>query len=846
MPRIPLAVNIGSRDGSLEKDALLKNCFVEKTDNGLAVVKRPGETLSESLGSGCAQGSITYENAAIWVKSDQLWTGDADIPTLASFTALTTPTKPTSGSSVGTARAGYLVSDGTNLYSIGGRNNGDASTHVYKSINDGSSWSLTATAVWTDNLQFSNIACFFSGKIRVLHKNSSNGNYEAWSSPDGVTWTRDSTDVGLGSTTQVAFSYFADGTSLWAFFSSSTAGSGQVWKSANGVTFSSATTSPGWGGRNGPVALSLNGNLYVMAGNDGASTVYNDVWLSNTNGVTWVRITSSASWSARSYPAAWVYEGRLWIGGGSTNAAGSTFANDIYVSEDGSAWLSATSSAAWSARWRSAYAVHKTSLYIGPGTIASSIVDGLYAAVVSVTSSFTLTPAPSESCQPFQLTLIPATATTPVQVFLKNNQTAYLYNGVSVTQITDSDYPPETVPGVVYLDGSIYVMTPKGIVHGSDLAAPTSWSALNFISANAEADAAVASVRQLNDIFALKDYSIEVFYNAGNATGSPLAKRTNALLEVGLASSGSIAYTENTFYFMAQSRQKGRSIMRMAGYAPQPVSTPAVERVLNNDDLATVYSFIVKLEGHLFYVLTLGTSDITIVFDAGSGVWSQWTTLTAASAATVTSLAVQSNGTILATMPLPHGIADGDPATIAGASQAACNGRFNAIYDSSIHSTLQFSYEPTSTVSGAITGTILATFYTENSFRGAYYARGSGVDLILDKSSGAVYEFDSDVYDDNDIPINAEIRTQLVDGESISNKTIGRMAVLGDRDDTKIVVNWSDDDYQTWSVGSLINIDDERPEVRRTGRFRRRAFKIRHTEDSRLRLTGLEPIVKGG
>ena len=40
---------------------------------------------------------------------------------------------------------------------------------------------------------------------------------------------------------------------------------------------------------------------------------------------------------------------------------------------------------------------------------------------------------------------------------------------MTVTKITDAQYPTTTVRGIAYLDGTYYVMNPNGQIFGSDL-----------------------------------------------------------------------------------------------------------------------------------------------------------------------------------------------------------------------------------------------------------------------------------------------------------------------------------------------------------------------------------------
>ena len=54
--------------------------------------------------------------------------------------------------------------------------------------------------------------------------------------------------------------------------------------------------------------------------------------------------------------------------------------------------------------------------------------------------------------------------------FLKNNAAGYVYNGSAFGLINSVNfYPAQTVPGVVYLDGFVFVLTPDGRVYNSNV-----------------------------------------------------------------------------------------------------------------------------------------------------------------------------------------------------------------------------------------------------------------------------------------------------------------------------------------------------------------------------------------
>lgn len=426
----------------------------------------------------------------------------------------------------------------------------------------------------------------------------------------------------------------------------------------------------------------------------------------------------------------------------------------------------------------------------------------------------------------------------------KSTADAYYFNGTTVTKISDADYPATTVRGVAYLDGTYYVMNPNGEIFGSGINTPTSWTALNKIVAQMEPDAGVCLARLLNYLVAFGAYTTEFFFDAGNpAPGSPLSPYTSGMLNVGCAAAGSVAQTNNQIFFIGVTKQRGRSVYALTGTTPQIISTPTIERIINKDTLETVFSFCVKIAGHNFYVLTLGNSDLTLVCDIATGDWKEWTSLTAATPVSISSLTYDTSTKLVsATMATAHGRSDGDPVLIAGAVQTEYNGLVNVTYIDSTH----FTYTPLSvpTVTPA-TGTKTLTGYTSSAFIGNFYAGYGNIELIQD-IDGNIYTFDPEVYEDNDIPIDVHIRTALVDGGANQKKFFSKLEVVSDRIDTEVLMRYTGDDYQSWTNYRAVNLSPKRSVLHRLGQDRRRAFELRHTDNTPLRLEALELTLEVG
>lgn len=426
----------------------------------------------------------------------------------------------------------------------------------------------------------------------------------------------------------------------------------------------------------------------------------------------------------------------------------------------------------------------------------------------------------------------------------KSTADAFYYNGSTVTQITDAQYPTTTVRGIAYLDGTYYVMDPNGQIFGSDLNSPTSWTALNVIVAQMEPDGAVALSRLLNYIVAFGEYTTEFFFNAGNpAPGSPLSAYTSGMLNVGCAAAGSVAQTNNQLFFIGVTKQRGRSIYMMTGTTPQIISTPAIERILNDDNLSEVFSFCVKISGHNFYVLTLVDSDITLVWDTATGDWKEWTSLTETAPISISTLTYDSNtGLVTATTVTDHGRSDGDPIVIAGATQTEYNGAVNITYVDSTH----FTYTPLSIPSVIpATGTKTVVGYTSGAFIGRFYAGYGNIELVQD-AAGNLYTLDPNTYQDAGLPVDVHVRTPLVDGGTNNKKFFRKLEIIGDRDDTLIFIRYTGDDYQTWTKYRSADLSLRRSALHRLGQDRRRAYELRHTDNTPLRLEALELTIEVG
>lgn len=212
------------------------------------------------------------------------------------------------------------------------------------------------------------------------------------------------------------------------------------------------------------------------------------------------------------------------------------------------------------------------------------------------------------------------------KLVMGNGVKAYCYDsGAGLVNVTDADFPSAFVKGWCYLDGTMYVGRADAAIQGSDLNAPTSWDPLNVLIAQVEPDGGIAVAKQLVYCVMLKEWSVEVFYDAANATGSPLGRVQGAKVNIGCAHEDSVQDLDGALLWLAKGNQAGLSVWMMDNLKAAKVSTKAIDKLIKDADLTTVYSWVYKGDGHRMYVLTIVNTNLTLVYDIDEQMWSQWT-----------------------------------------------------------------------------------------------------------------------------------------------------------------------------------------------------------------------------
>ncbi len=225
------------------------------------------------------------------------------------------------------------------------------------------------------------------------------------------------------------------------------------------------------------------------------------------------------------------------------------------------------------------------------------------------------------------------------KLVLNNGVATYAYDDIArltgpLHQI-DINAPQYTCKGVAYLDGYTFLLqhffgtsiTPA-VIWGSvsnSVDVNGDWDPLNFITAQMSPDSGVYLGKQLVYVVCMKEWSTEFFYDAGNATGSPLAPAMNLRLSYGCASADSVQNITDVYYWLSNNREASNQIVMLENAQMRVISTPTIDRLLRDVDISLVYSWHIKIDGHTFYVITFKNNNLTLAYDINQNRWDQWT-----------------------------------------------------------------------------------------------------------------------------------------------------------------------------------------------------------------------------
>lgn len=382
----------------------------------------------------------------------------------------------------------------------------------------------------------------------------------------------------------------------------------------------------------------------------------------------------------------------------------------------------------------------------------------------------------------------------------------------TITLITGTAFPPnnggQLAGGGAFLGGFVFVMDTDGTIWNSNINDPTTWDGIDLINTEREADRGVFLGSHHDNLVAISTRSIEFYYNAGNPVGSPLGRRNDISYRTGAADDKAVFVQGDSIYFIGNSQIGNSGLYLLSSFQLNKRSNFSIDRALAFYNIKSTNDFFLTaatIDDHILVFVTpvapdasnstpIWTPIITLVYDDAASTWTTYST------------------DIISTIGF-------------------------AVIDATDISTPFYRNVGLLLTDGnafQIDGTLDPI---DLSYNGLYFLE----DYLLNDTGD--YLLDQGPITTANIVISVTLPE--MDFGTINNKFMHSLSVVGDTlaeaSDTltPLLISWSDDHYKTFSAQRSLYLDTTR-ELRRFGRFKRRAFKLDYEGSNALRLEALE------
>jgi len=219
----------------------------------------------------------------------------------------------------------------------------------------------------------------------------------------------------------------------------------------------------------------------------------------------------------------------------------------------------------------------------------------------------------------FEESNFPVMSANLTQVVVTNGVNGYVWDEVAetFTKITSPDFYPSR--SVCYQDGYlIFAREGTGQFFVSEIDDALTYNAINFDEATLRGDVLLSVVSDTRNVWLIGARTIEPWYNAGQTTGVPFVPNKGAASLRGTAAARSVVSTQIGLFFLGDDH----NVYWLNGYTPKNISTDAQAKELTSyADVSDAYAFMMNMDGHWFYVLTLPTQKRTFVYDPEEDAW---------------------------------------------------------------------------------------------------------------------------------------------------------------------------------------------------------------------------------
>jgi hypothetical protein len=132
----------------------------------------------------------------------------------------------------------------------------------------------------------------------------------------------------------------------------------------------------------------------------------------------------------------------------------------------------------------------------------------------------------------------------------------------------------------------------------------------------------IGFVWQQRNLFLICQSVTEIWFDSGSNSANPFQIVQGGYMQIGGSAPFGIIKGANAFYWMGQDQNGQGIIYKNNGYAPQRISTHAIELALTSyGSLSGTTTWAYQEEGHTFIAFNVPSAPTTWVFDDITGMW---------------------------------------------------------------------------------------------------------------------------------------------------------------------------------------------------------------------------------
>lgn len=159
------------------------------------------------------------------------------------------------------------------------------------------------------------------------------------------------------------------------------------------------------------------------------------------------------------------------------------------------------------------------------------------------------------------------------------------------------------------------------------IGAGNAFNPLDAVAKSGGADPVSTFVCVHRELWILGTRTSEVWTNAGTAD-FPLGELPGTFIEHGCAAKYSLASHDNFPFWLSQDKDGQGIVVMGENYNAKRISTHAIEQAISGYPTITdAVGYCYQLQGHVFYVLSFPTANVTWAYEVSAGQWHQWATL---------------------------------------------------------------------------------------------------------------------------------------------------------------------------------------------------------------------------